>query len=195
MSAGSPLWYLSRGTGVVLLVTFTLVVVLGILTRGGRPLPGLPRFAVTALHRNAALLSVALLGTHVGTAIADPYVPLRIVDAVVPFTASYHPLSIGLGAVSLDLFVAVVITSLLRGFLGRRAWKVVHLSVYAAWPIAVAHSIALGPDIRHGGLLWLALACVGVTVVAAAWRVATITGSKERTSNRRLVAAGSGGTR
>ena len=47
------LWYLGRGTGVVSLVLLTLVVALGIATRSGRPLLGLPRFAVTAVHRSA----------------------------------------------------------------------------------------------------------------------------------------------
>ena len=46
------LWYFGRGTGVTALVLLSLVVVLGIVTRSGRPLPGLPRFAVAALHRD-----------------------------------------------------------------------------------------------------------------------------------------------
>ena len=36
------LWYFGRGAGVSALVLFTLVVVLGIVVRMGRPLPGLP---------------------------------------------------------------------------------------------------------------------------------------------------------
>lgn len=44
-SGVSPLWYFSRATGVVALVLLSVVVLLGVLTRAGVPLPGLPRFA------------------------------------------------------------------------------------------------------------------------------------------------------
>ncbi|PZS34526.1 MAG: ferric reductase [Pseudonocardiales bacterium] len=167
---GSALWFLSRGSGIVLLVLMTLVVLLGLLTRAGRPLPGLPRFAVAGLHRNASLLSLAFLAVHIGTAVIDSYVTLGWLDAVLPFTAAYHPLSIGLGALSVDLLLAIVVTSLLRQRIGRRIWRFVHSSAYAAWPVAIAHSLALGPDIGHGFLLWLTLACIAAPVAAIAWR-------------------------
>jgi methionine sulfoxide reductase heme-binding subunit len=170
MSSGSALWYLSRGTGVVSLVLLTVVIVLGALTRGGRPLPGLPRFAVAGLHRNAALLSVAFLVVHIATAVIDPYVTIRWVDAVVPFVGSYEPVWLGLGALSLDLMLAVVVTSLFRQRIGRRAWRVVHLSVYASWPVALVHTFALGPDVRSGFQLWLAVACSAASIASLSWR-------------------------
>ena len=52
----TALWYASRGTGVVALVMFTLVVLLGILTRGGRTLPGLSGWVTSSFHRNASLV-------------------------------------------------------------------------------------------------------------------------------------------
>jgi sulfoxide reductase heme-binding subunit YedZ len=180
MTGGSPLWYLSRGSGVVALVLLTVVVVLGILTRAGRPLPGLPRFAVAEMHRNASLLSLVFLAIHVGTAVTDSYVTLGWADAVVPFAGSYHPLSVGLGAVSLDLLLAVLVTSLLRQVIGRRAFWAVHLSVYAAWPVAIGHSVALGPDVRSGGQLWLAVLCIAASTAALAWRLAAVRSGKGR---------------
>jgi len=170
MTGGSSLWFLSRGTGVLSLVLLTLVIVLGALTRGGRPLPGLPRFAVAGLHRNLSLLSVAFLAVHISTAVIDPYVTLRWVDAVVPFTGSYKPLWVGLGALSLDLMAAMVATSLVRKRIGRRLWQVVHLAVFAAWPVALLHAFTLGPDVTRGYQLWLAVGCVVVSGAALAWR-------------------------
>lgn len=172
MVSGSALWYLSRGTGVVSLVLLTVVIVLGVLTRGGRSLPGLPRFAVAGLHRNTALLSVAFLAVHIATAVIDPYVSIGWVDVVLPFISGYQPLWVGLGALALDLMLAVVVTSLVRHRIGRRAWRVVHLSVYASWPVALVHSFALGPDVRSGAQLWLAVACVASTAAAIGWRFA-----------------------
>lgn len=171
MSSSSALWYLSRGTGVVSLVLLTVVVVLGVLTRGGRPLPGLPRFAVAGLHRNASLVAVAFLAVHIATAVIDPYVTITWFATIVPFVSSYQPLWVGLGALSLDLMLAAIVTSLLRQRIGRRVWRAIHLSVYASWPVALVHSFTLGPDVRSGVQLWLAVLCVAASAAAIAWRV------------------------
>ena len=108
--SGTALWYASRATGVVALVLLTAVVLLGILvTRRGR-LPGLPRFATTSLHRSLSLLSVAFIAIHVITAILDPYVSIGIAASVIPFASPYKPLWLGLGAISLDIMIALILT-------------------------------------------------------------------------------------
>jgi hypothetical protein len=71
-------WYASRATGIVALLLLTAVLVLGILvSRQGR-LPGLPRFAVTDIHRNLSLLSVAFIVVH--TDAADTYVHIPLIS-------------------------------------------------------------------------------------------------------------------
>ena len=166
----ADLWYASRATGVVALVLLSLVLVLGVaVNRQGR-LPGLPRFAATSLHRSVALLAVAFVAVHVGTAIADPFVSIGIAAAVVPFVSPYQPFWLGVGAVSVDLMLALLVTSLLRGRIGRRTWRGVHWLAYACWPAAAAHSIASGTDLRHGWLLDLGAGCVAAVAAALAWR-------------------------
>jgi sulfoxide reductase heme-binding subunit YedZ len=165
------LWYLGRGTGLVSLVLLTIVVALGIAGRSGRPLPGLPRFAVTLVHRNAALLAVSLLAVHVTTLLFDPYAQLTAVDLVLPFLGSYEPFWLGLGTLAMDVLIALVATSLLRHRIGARAWRAVHWLAYLCWPIAVLHGVGTGTD---AGTLWLRLsvgACVTVVVAAVGWRL------------------------
>jgi sulfoxide reductase heme-binding subunit YedZ len=169
--SSASLWFTSRATGVVALVLLTVVMVLGIaVNRHGR-LPGLPRFAVTSLHRAVSLLALAFLAIHIATAIADPFVAIGIVASVIPFVSHYQPFWLGIGAVSIDLMLALVITSLLRGRIGRRTWRVVHWLSYASWPVAVAHSIGSGPDLRRGSLLDLTIVCIAAVAAAVAWRV------------------------
>jgi methionine sulfoxide reductase heme-binding subunit len=172
ITASTALWYASRATGVVLLVLLTVVMLLGILvTRQGR-LPGLPRFAVTGLHRAISLIAVAFLLIHVITAVADQYVTIQLIAAVVPFTSSYLPFQIGLGAVALDLMAASVITSLLRARIGARTWRIVHWLAYAAYPIAIAHSIMSAKDLQSGALLGLTVGCVLAVTAAVGYRIA-----------------------
>ncbi len=168
----NSLWYLARGTGLVTLVLLTLVVALGIATRSGRPLPGLPRFAVAAVHRSASLLTIVLLGVHITTLMFDPYAQLKFLDLVLPFTATYRPLWLGLGTLASDLMIALVITSLLRNRLGAKAWRAIHWTAYAAWPIALLHGLGTGTD---GGQTWMRLltgGCVLAAATAVSWRLA-----------------------
>jgi predicted ferric reductase len=171
INSSTALWYASRATGVVALLLMTAVVLLGLLvSRQGR-LPGLPRFAVTGLHRNMSLVAVVFVILHVLTAVADSYVNIPLTAAVIPLASSYERLSIGLGAVSLDITIALIVTSLLRRHLSRRLWRAVHLLAYASWPVAWLHSFTSSTDLRHGGMFLLAVACALVVVAGVVWRL------------------------
>jgi sulfoxide reductase heme-binding subunit YedZ len=173
MTEGPLLWYLNRATGVVLLVLLTLSVVLGVLAMGGRPGRGVPRFVTQAMHRNLALLSVAALVAHVVTAVVDSYVDIGWWQAVVPAGATYEPVWLGLGTLSLDVLVVVIVTSLLRARLGHRSWRAVHLLSWLAWGAAVVHAVGIGTDLRSPtGMAVLPLAaCVAAVAVAAVVRL------------------------
>ena len=195
--SGTALWYASRATGVVALVLLTAVVLLGILvTRRGR-LPGLPRFATTSLHRSLSLLSVAFIAIHVITAILDPYVSIGIAASVIPFASPYKPLWLGLGAISLDIMIALILTSLARARIGRRTWRAVHWLAYACWPVAVLHGIGSGTDLRTGWLLTMTIGCCVAVAAALTWRVGsavTAPGPAQRAA-RALAAAADGEAR
>ena len=186
------LWYLGRGTGVVALVCFTIALVLGVAVRAGRPVAGLPRFGVHEIHRTASLLGTTLLGVHVTTLLADPYAQLRLVDLVLPFGGSYRPLWLGLGTLGLDLVVAIVVTSVLRHRLGRRAWRTVHWATYAMWPVAFLHGLGTGTDAGASWFRLLAVACALAVAVALAWRL-TLAPSRRPQPTRPLVPNGSAG--
>jgi methionine sulfoxide reductase heme-binding subunit len=147
-------------------------VVLGVAVQRRGRLPGLPRFAVVGLHRSISLLSVVFLAVHILTAVADSYVNIRIMDAFVPFVASYEPLWLGLGTVASDLMLALIVTSLLRARLGRRTWRAVHWLAYVSWPVAVLHGIGSSSDMQSGWLFGLWIVCLLSVLAALAWRLA-----------------------
>jgi methionine sulfoxide reductase heme-binding subunit len=165
------LWYFARGSGVVSLVLLTVVVVLGIGSRSGRPAFGLPRFAVSLLHRNAALLAVVFLAGHIVSLLFDPYAQLRLFDIVLPFVGNYRPFWQGLGTLGFDLIVAIVITSLLRHRLGARVWRIVHWLAYLSWPVALLHGLGNGSDNGTWWLWTISITCVVAVVAALAWRI------------------------
>ena len=127
---------------------------LGILVNRQGRLPGLPRFAVTSLHRNISLLAVAFVAVHVLTAVLDTYVSIPVrVRRSSRSPPGYERFWLGLGAISFDLMLAMIITSLLRGRLNRTLWRAVHLLAYLSWPVALAHSIGSSQDLQHGWML------------------------------------------
>jgi predicted ferric reductase len=173
MNVTTAFWYASRATGIVALLLLTAVLVLGIgVNRQGR-LPGLPRFAVTSLHRNLSLLSVAFIVVHVITAVLDTFVSIPLAAGVIPFASGYERLWLALGAISFDLMLAMIITSLLRGRINRILWRAIHLLAYLSWPIAFAHSIGASKDLQQGWLLGLSVACAVGVGAAVVWRLAS----------------------
>ena len=173
MTGSTGFWYASRATGVVALLLVTGTLILGlVVTRQGR-LPGLPRFAVTTLHRNLSLLGLAFIVVHVLTAVLDGYVSIPLAAAVIPLASGYERFSIGLGAVAFDLSLALIFTSLIRGRLPRSWWRPIHLLAYLCWPVAFLHGLAAARDLRSGLLSALAAGCVLLVLAAVIWRLAS----------------------
>ncbi|MBA8991487.1 putative ferric reductase [Curtobacterium pusillum] len=166
----TALWVIGRGTGVAAVLLLTLTVLLGIVTRGGRPLPGLPRFAVQLVHRDVALTSTVLVVVHVASLLLDTEAELRLVDTVVPFAGSHRWFSLGLGTLAVDLLVVLVVTALLRRAIGPRAFRAVHWAAYAMWPVAMAHAIGTGTDGTSAWFLVIAGVCAAAVLGAVVWR-------------------------
>jgi DMSO/TMAO reductase YedYZ heme-binding membrane subunit len=137
----------------------TIAVVLGIVSVMRVYTPRWPRFALTLLHRNLSLLALAFAVVHVVTAVIDSYVPIRVIDSLIPFAASYRPVWLALGTIGADLMLAVLITTALRRRLGFKAWRSIHLLSYGCWAMSLIHAIGIGSDARSA--VW------GVTIVAA----------------------------
>lgn len=166
------LWYASRATGLVSLLLFTGVMVLGAANSARFSSQRWPRFAVLGLHRNLSLLTIVFLAIHIVTAIIDPYAGIQWLTVVVPFVSQYQPFWLGLGTVAFDLFAALVISSLARPRISPGLWRLIHWAAYVSWPIAVLHGFAIGGG--DSRLVWVRVVdvvCVLVVVIAAWWRM------------------------
>ena len=163
-------WYLIRSSGLVSLLLLTAVMALGIAGSNRWRLGRQPRFVTPALHRSLSLLSVVFVGIHVVTSLLDPYASVSLLATVLPFARAAHALWIGIGAVSLDLVAALIVTSLLRQRIGYRAWRVTHWLAYLSWPLAFAHSVGMGSDATSVWFRATAFACLAIVVAASATR-------------------------
>jgi methionine sulfoxide reductase heme-binding subunit len=178
--SGPGLWYLTRAAGLVTLLLLTASVLLGVLTAGRFSSERWPRFLTTGLHRNISLLACVFLALHVGTTVFDSYVSIPVTAAFVPFVSSYKTFWLGLGAIALDLLLALVVTSLVRSRLGHRSWRRVHWLAYACWPIGLAHGLGTGTDRNTIWVFALTIGCAALVAAAAAWRLVTTVGPGAR---------------
>lgn len=171
VTSSTPLWYTTRATGLVALVLLTAGMCAGLLTSVRFESPGWPRFVTQALHRNLALVALAFTVLHVLTTVLDSFVSIPLIDAFVPFIGSYRPFWLGLGAVSFDLMLALVITSLMRARMSLRSWRLVHWTAYACWPVAVVHGLGTGTDTPVSWVLALTVLCVLPVAMLTLWRL------------------------
>jgi Ferric reductase like transmembrane component len=168
----SPFWYASRSAGVLSLVLLTAVMVLGLATTARLEVGSRWRFVVHGLHRNLSLLTVLFLALHIVAAILDPYAGLGWRDALIPFTSSYRPFYLGLGVLAVEILAALVLTGLLRRWIGQPIFRLVHWAAYACWPIALVHGLGTGSDVRQGWFYMLSVACVSAAVAGfLSWRL------------------------
>ncbi len=172
-AASSPswLWYATRGLGAATLIVLTCTVVVGIVTATrwiGQSTPG---FVAADLHRNLSLLALTLLAAHIVTTVLDPFAHIGVRDVIVPFGAAYRPVWLGLGVAAMEVMVAVAATSLMRGRVGPRAWRLIHWTAYGSWPLAVIHGLGTGSDARAPWLIGVVVSCVAAVLLALVQRI------------------------
>jgi methionine sulfoxide reductase heme-binding subunit len=169
--SSEALWYFSRATGLVTLLGLTATTAMGLLSASRVASPSWPRFVTQGLHRNVSLFVLVLLALHVGAAVVDDYVTITVPESVIPFIGTYRPVWMGLGALSSDLVIAMIVTSLLRQRIGYETWRAVHWTAYLCWPLSIVHTLGTGSDVRKTWSVLFTLACVAIVLLAMAWRI------------------------
>jgi sulfoxide reductase heme-binding subunit YedZ len=170
----TALWYATRASGLMALILLTLTMVLGITTTTRARARNWPGFAHQELHRRISILAVVFLGIHVLTSVLDTFVNISWAAIVIPFTSQYSSFWVGVGAVALDLMVAVFVTSLLRDRMRPGTWRAVHWLAYLSWPIALAHTFGMGTDSREIWVIVLGAVCVLSVALALVWRLRAV---------------------
>ena len=169
--SSTTLWYITRASGIVALVLLTATMVLGLTTTTRARTRNWPGFARQELHRRISIMSVVFVAIHVLTSVLDTYVHIGWLAIVVPFTSPYSRFWVGVGAVALDLMVAVFVSSLLRERIKPGTWRGIHWLAYGCWPVAVAHTFGMGTDAGEHWVIALGALCVLSVGAGLVWRL------------------------
>jgi len=172
-------WFVARAGGLVAYALLGIAVIVGLLitTRqlGQRPAPDW----MLDWHRFVAGLSVVFTLVHLVGIWADDYIEFALVDLMVPFVADWRPVAVGLGVISFYFVLAVEMTSLLRRWMPRRSWRLVHRLSVPAFAVATVHLWMAGADASNPVVLVATGALSGtVAVLLAIWASSAIGGAR-----------------
>jgi predicted ferric reductase len=162
-------WYLSRSSAIVayILLWISMVLGLAITNKLARAWPGGPTFA--ALHEHTSWLGLLLAAFHALILLGDHYIGYTLPQVLMPFaSASYRPLWVGLGQLSLYLLAFVVSSFYLRRWISYRAWRTLHYASFGVFALALLHGLFSGTDtgvVWISGMYWAsAVSVVGLTI-------------------------------
>ena len=186
--SSTTLWYATRASGIVALGLLTATMVLGLLTAGRARARDWPGFAQQEIHRRISIMAVVFVAIHVLSSVLDTYVHVGWWAIAVPFTSPYSRFWVGIGTISFDLMVAVLVSSLLRSRIKPGTWRAIHWLAYVSWPVALAHTFGMGTDSREEWVIALGALCVVAVGLALLWRLRAI--AKRRSPRAAVVLSG-----
>src|SRR5664280_1543569 len=140
-------WYLSRGTGFVALGLLwgSMMLGLGITNKISRIWPGIP--PTMALHEYVGLLGLLFAGFHALILLGDAYSKYLLVQLLMPFGAiQYRPTWVGLGQLGFYVWFIIILAFYIRKGIGKKTWRVVHISSFGCYLAAMFHGLMSGTD-------------------------------------------------
>ena len=146
MTADQFFWLLARVTGLSSYATLAIALVTGIALRTAVLDWLAANRALRSLHEFTTVLWIPLAALHLLSLLLDTTARVGVLDVVVPFHSSYGTLAIGVGALSLDLLLAVTVTALLKRRIRKGVWLWIHRLSYAAFALIFLHAVLSGTD-------------------------------------------------
>ncbi|MCU1458148.1 MAG: putative rane protein [Actinomycetia bacterium] len=175
VSSSLTVWYIARSTGIIAWLLLVLSIASGLLLATRALGRRMPPWYLLGLHRWLSGLAVTFTAIHVVAILADTFVGFSLVDVLVPFASSWHPITLAGGVIAMYLMIAVQITSFARRRLPAQVWRQIHLVSYATFAFASLHFIADGTDamrfVAAPVAVLLGAASIGVGVCAWLARV------------------------
>src|SRR3981081_120639 len=170
-------WILARSTGTASLVALTLSVLTGIALRTGTFAWLSHNRGVRVVHGFLTVLWIPLGLAHVIALLFDRYAQVGLLDLVIPFGVSYGRLAVGLGTISAQLIVVVLVSTWLRSSLTLGQWRAFHRLSYVAFVPAFPPGLLSGTDLANpvvAALAWITAAAVALFAVRRVMRRSTV---------------------
>lgn len=148
-------WYLARAGGLIAYLLLWAATLWGVMM-SGKTLKGRIEAALLyAMHEFLPILAMVFAVLHAVILLGDAYIRFDLFDLLVPFQAPYRPVWTGLGALSLYLSLALIVSFYVRSVIGRRVWRIFHYTTYLAFILALVHGVMAGTDASQPVVQWM----------------------------------------
>lgn len=165
------IWIIARATGVASLVALSLSILTGMAMRP-KTLGWLStNRAISELHSYSTVLWLPLAIAHIVGLLFDSFAKVGLVDLVIPFLMPYGTFAIGLGTLSAELLIVVLIAAWSREKLTRGQWLAYHRVSYFAFAAAFLHGVLSGTDLAYPWLMGISWLVAAILVMAGIRRV------------------------
>ena len=151
-------WYLARGSAIAAYWILWLALSMGILITNklAQQWPGIP--PAYEIHQYTSLLGLGFALFHALILMGDQYIHFTLVQVFLPFsTQDYKPFWVGIGQAAFYLWLVITASFYVRKQIGKKAWRVIHYTGYAAFLAVMLHGLAAGTDASAAwtrGLYW-----------------------------------------
>ena len=172
-------WNLIRTSGFLAYFLFTFSIAAGLMNR--LFIFQKQKQLLLELHKVSGWTGMLTVVFHATLLLVDTYVPYRIGEILIPFSAEYAPIFSALGTISYYLFLLTLVTSdFFIKTLGRSLWKKIHFLVIPAWILMILHGILIGTDSTN---TWAALIYSGGVILVILLLVFRYLESRLKTRN------------
>ncbi len=139
-------WYITRAAGLTAYLLLWLSVAWG-LAVSSKILDTLLHGSFTYdFHQFISLLSIGFIAIHLLSLLFDQYMPYSVAQLLIPGLSSYRPVWVGVGIVAFYLTLLVTITFYLRGRIGMKAFRTIHVFSLVAYLATTIHGLLSGTD-------------------------------------------------
>lgn len=139
-------WYVTRSAGLIGYFLLWLSTAWGLAVSSKIFDPLLHRAYTYDFHQFLSLLAIGFVLLHIIVLLLDRYLPFTVTQVLVPFTAPYRPVWVGLGVIGFYLTLLVTVTFYIRRTIGMQAFRWIHTLSLVSYAGATLHGFFAGTD-------------------------------------------------
>jgi predicted ferric reductase len=182
LAPGMLAWYGVRATGFLAYFAVAGSVIYGLLL-STRLLDAIAHRPVSfALHKDLALVGLALSGLHGLLLLGDQTYAFTLVAIAIPFASPYAPAPVAIGQLAFYVVAIVTGSFYVRRQVGQRAWRLIHYLTFLGFVGVTVHGITSGSDTSAPWAAWAYLVPIVAVVFFLAYRVVVSVGQRRDTT-------------
>ena len=139
-------WFVTRSAGLTGYFLLWLSMVWGLAIPSRIVQPFLEGTFTYDFHEYLSLLGLGFILLHIIVLLFDTYLRFSILQLLIPFVDGYRPFWVGLGIVSLYIFLVVTVTFYLRVHISTKTFRTIHLFSLLGYLGATLHGLFAGTD-------------------------------------------------